>query len=118
MNVVRAITTSVQRTFGQAIVFEVSGVEPDRWLLPEAEAIPIALTLNELLTNAVKHCVGAPRATVHCTLASTDSQVQVLIVNPGALPEGFNLGRIPGGDRKSTRLNSSHSRRSRMPSSA
>ena len=97
VNVVRAITTSVQRTFGQPILFEVSGVEPDRWLLPEAEAIPIALTLNELLTNAVKHCVGAPRATVHCTLASTDSQVQVLIVNPGALPEGFNLGHIAGG---------------------
>ncbi|MEP6874319.1 MAG: PAS domain S-box protein [Burkholderiales bacterium] len=97
VNVVRAITTSVQRTFGQAILFEVSGVEPERWLLPEAEAIPIALTLNELLTNAIKHCVGAPDATVRCTLACGDAQVQVLIANPGALPEGFNLARIPGG---------------------
>ena len=31
---------------------------PQRWALPEPESIPIALTLNELLTNAIKH--GAP----------------------------------------------------------
>jgi PAS domain S-box-containing protein len=97
VNVVRAITGSVQRTFGRTIGFEITGIEPGRWVLPEAEAIPIALTLNELLTNAVKHCVGAPDATVRCTLACAETEVQVLIVNPGTLPEGFNLARIPGG---------------------
>jgi PAS domain S-box-containing protein len=97
VNVVRAITGSVQRTFGQTIGFEVTGIEPGRWLLPEAEAIPIALTLNELLTNAVKHCLSAPDAAVRCTLACAETEVQVRIVNPGALPEGFNLARIPGG---------------------
>ena len=95
--VVEAITSSVQRTFGRPIRFEATGIEPGRWMLPEAEAIPIALTLNELLTNAVKHCVGAPDIAVHCTFACTDAEVQVLITNPGALPEGFNLARIPGG---------------------
>jgi PAS domain S-box-containing protein len=97
VDVVRAITGSVQRTFGQTIRFEVTGIEPGRWLLPEAEAIPIALTLNELLTNAVKHCVGARDATVRCTLACAETEVQVLIANPGALPEGFNVARIPSG---------------------
>jgi len=97
VSVIRAITGSVQRTFGHAIRFDVTGVEPERWLLPEAEAIPIALTLNELLTNAIKHCVGAPDATVLCTFACTDADVQVLIANPGTLPDGFNLARIPGG---------------------
>ncbi len=96
-SVVKAITGSVQRTFGRVIRFETTGVEPGRWMLPEAEAIPIALTLNELLTNAVKHCVGTPDTAVMCTFACADAQIQVLIKNPGVLPEGFNLARIPGG---------------------
>jgi len=95
--VVKAITGSVQRTFGRPIRFEATGFEPGRWMLPEAEAIPIALTLNELLTNAVKHCVGTPDTAVVCTFACTDAEVRVLITNPGLLPEGFNLARIPGG---------------------
>ena len=97
VGVVKAITASVQRTFGHAIHFEVSGDEPERWQLPEAEAIPIALTLNELLTNAIKHSASFPDAVVRCTLACAETEVQVLITNPGALPEGFNLARIPGG---------------------
>src|SRR5206468_7536212 len=89
MSVIKAITSSVQRTFGRPIRFEATGIAPDRWLLPEAEAIPIALTLNELLTNAVKHCVGTADTAVVCTFACSDAGVQVLITNPGALPEGF-----------------------------
>ena len=97
VSVVRAITGSVQRTFGRVIRFDVTGHEPARWQLPEAEAIPIALTLNELLTNAVKHCAGAADVAVTCMLVCADDEVQVQIYNPGALPEGFNLARIPGG---------------------
>jgi two-component sensor histidine kinase len=66
-------------------------------MLPEAESIPIALTLNELLTNAVKHSAAAPEADVMCTLSCTETEVQVSIANEGALPAGFNLARIPGG---------------------
>ena len=55
MSVTQAITVSVQRTFGRTIRFEVLGDAPHEWTLPEAESIPMALTLNELLTNAVKH---------------------------------------------------------------
>jgi two-component sensor histidine kinase len=97
VSVVRAITGSVQRTFGRVIRFEVTGSDATRWQLPEAEAIPIALTLNELLTNAVKHCAGAPDAAVNCSLACSDTEVRILIANPGTLPAGFSLTRIPGG---------------------
>jgi len=97
VGVVRAITSSVQRTFGRPIHFVVVGAEPTRWLLPEAEAIPIALTLNELLTNAVKHSVGGFDAEVLCTLACTDVDVKVTISNQGRLPPEFNLLGIPGG---------------------
>jgi two-component sensor histidine kinase len=97
MSVVQAIAASVQRTFGRSIEFTVAGASAPQWLLPEAESIPIALTLNELLTNAVKHSAAAPGATLSCTLACTDDEVRVTIANPARLPAGFNLARIPGG---------------------
>ncbi len=94
-NVVEAIAASVQRTFGRAIRFGVEGPAPHVWALPEAESIPIALTLNELLTNAVKH--GAPDAEVACTLVCGADGVQIVIENRATLPADFSLARFPGG---------------------
>jgi PAS domain S-box-containing protein len=97
-SVVEAIAGSVQRTFGQGIRFVVEGPVPHRWALPEAESIPIALTVNELLTNAVKH--GAKHggdAEVGCTLHCDEEGVVVIIENAGRLPDGFDLARVPGG---------------------
>ena len=112
VSVMRAIAESVQRTFGRTIRFEVLGAAAPEWLLPEAESIPIALTLNELLTNAVKHspvAVAAVAAAVAvngadavlCTLDCRDgidaNGVQVRVSNLATLPAGFNLARIPSG---------------------
>jgi signal transduction histidine kinase len=94
-NVVEAITGSVQRTFGRTIVLTFEGDERP-WALPEAESIPIALTINELLTNAIKHSQGT-KADVHCALACADDGVRIVIANEGALGPGFKLARIPGG---------------------
>lgn len=93
-SVVEAIAGSVQRTFGRTIRFALEGPAPHRWALPEAESIPIALTVNELLTNAVKHSAGAE---VCCTLTCGEDGVRIAIGNVGRLPEGFNLARVPGG---------------------
>jgi len=97
-SVLEAITGSVQRTFGRAIRLTVEGPTPHVWALPEAESIPIALTLNELLTNAIKHsaAINDPSA-VHCSLMCGDSGIQIAIANRGQLPPGFNLARFPGG---------------------
>jgi len=96
--VVEAITASVQRTFGCAIGFELHESVVD-WALPEAESIPIALTLNELLTNAVKHRSTPPEgdAGVRCRLSCGVTGVHIAIHNRGVLPAGFNLARVPGG---------------------
>lgn len=96
-SVVEAITGSVQRTFGRAIAFafECSAKRP--WALPEAESIPIALTINELLTNAIKHSRAEPDAVVGCALACDDAGVRITISNPGTLAADFKLARIPGG---------------------
>ena len=97
VNVVEAITASVQRTFGRSIRYLAEGPDCRRWVLPEAESIPIALSLNELLTNAVKHSVATADAEVVCTLESGPTGVCIRVANPGRLPRGFDIARIPGG---------------------
>ncbi len=93
-SVVEAIAGSVQRLFGRNVELQVGGAAPHRWALPEAESIPIALTLNELLTNALKHAGdGAVRCEVDCGSA----EVRIAISNPGRLPPGFDLAGVPGG---------------------
>jgi PAS domain S-box-containing protein len=93
-NVLEAIASSVQRVFGRPIAVEVCCADAHRWALPEAESIPIALTVNELLTNAVKH--GSDDA-VRCVLECGDDGVAIDVANRGALPPGFDLARVPGG---------------------
>ena len=93
-SVVEAIALSVQRTFGRTVQVRVHGDGPGHMLLPEAESIPIALTINELLTNAVKH--GAP-GEVQCELALQGEALHVAIRNAGRLREGFSLAQFPGG---------------------
>ena len=93
--VVDAIAQSVQRTFGRPIQLDVDGVNAGDWQLPEAESIPIALSLNELLTNAHKH--GPGQQAIRCLLQSSESGVRIDIRSPGQLPEGFNIDRVPGG---------------------
>jgi two-component sensor histidine kinase len=58
--------------------------------LPESESIPIALTLNELLTNAIKHGDGGD---LRCTLGLLGEGVVLRIAGPGTLPPGFELTR-------------------------
>ncbi|MFY7866127.1 PAS domain S-box protein [Roseateles sp.] len=95
--VMDAIIGSVQRMYGRSISTQIEGATLDRvndWTLPEAESIPIALTLNELLTNAIKH---SPDGHVHCSLICDEASVAVEIINPGHLPADFSLNQVPGG---------------------
>ena len=91
--VLQAIAQSVQRTFGRPI--EVDVAPAAGFVLPEAEAIPIALTVNELLTNAIKH--GGAEGARCAARPGDDGGVVIAVVNPGALPAGFALARVPGG---------------------
>jgi PAS domain S-box-containing protein len=95
--VMEAIIGSVQRMSGHSICSRVEGpteAQAQQWSLPEAESIPIALTLNELLTNAIKHSRDSE---VTCTLICGTGGVAVEIVNPGHLPPDFNINQVPGG---------------------
>ncbi|MET0517394.1 MAG: PAS domain S-box protein, partial [Burkholderiaceae bacterium] len=95
--VMDAIIGAVQRMSGHTISTRLEGETADqvqRWALPEAESIPIALTLNELLTNAIKH---SPDQLISCTLICGSNSVAVEIANPGRLPEGFKVTAVPSG---------------------
>lgn len=90
-----AIVGSVQRMQGRVITTAAEGgALLDDWCLPEAEAIPIALSLNELLGNALRHGNGAQ---VRCQLICDTAGVVVEIANPGRLPEGFLLQNVKSG---------------------
>ena len=88
----RAIAASVQRTFGRTITVAVEGEVPQ--LLPEAESIPVALTVNELFTNAVKHGSGGE---VRCTLGCAGETVLIRIASAGLLPPGIDIAGLRGG---------------------
>ena len=91
---IEAITASVQRTFGRTISVSVDGLAPQRFALPEAESIPIALTINELLTNAIKHSTpGDIRCVLHCD----EVRLAISVHNPGQLRSGFSLAQVPPG---------------------
>ena len=88
----RAIAMSVQRTFGRNILVEAEGELPH--LLPETEAIPVALTVNELLTNAIKH---GSSSEVRLRLAPQGPALLIGIANEGRLPAGFDVAQVRGG---------------------
>ena len=90
--VLQAIAASVQRTFGRRIEV-LAGPLAQHWQMPEAESIPIALTLNELLTNAIKHGQGQ---SVRCEVHAHADRIEIAIANRGRLIEGFDLARMPG----------------------
>ena len=96
-SVAEAIAGSVQRTFGCPIALSLEGDDAEAWLLPEGESIPIALSFNELLTNAVKHTSAQHDGAVRCRLVFGAQRVTMTIANPARLPEGFDVSRFPGG---------------------
>jgi PAS domain S-box-containing protein len=57
------------------------------------ESVPVALILNELLTNAVKHLeAGAEQPTIAVTLSTSGERAVVVVRNePARLPAGFDL---------------------------
>ena len=69
---------------------------PHRFALPEAESIPIALTINELLTNAIKHSAEQGGG-VCCRLDCEAAAVRISVTSASRLPAGFSLAQVPPG---------------------
>jgi len=93
LGVVQGIFGSLSTMFGVKINFEPPPPELWRWGLPEQEAVPLALTVNELGTNAIKYRFPH-EAALTVRLNSRPDGVELIIENPGTLKEGFDLSRI------------------------
>ena len=93
LGVAQGIFSTLSNMFGVEVRFEPP--PPDLWRfgLPENEAVPLALVINELGTNAIKH-----RATrqdgIMVKVTTRPDGMELAIENPGTLKDGFDLAQI------------------------
>ena len=93
LGVAQGIFSTLSNMFGVEVRFEPP--PPDLWRfgLPEHEAVPLALVINELGTNAIKH-----RATrqdgIMVRVTTRPDGMELAIENPGTLKDGFDLAQI------------------------
>jgi len=86
---VRAMANIYSRP-GQQITFDITC---DHLYLPVDQAIPLALVVNELISNTYKHAFkGRPRGTVGISLVSAGGQVRMVVRDDGVgLPDGLDI---------------------------
>jgi PAS domain S-box-containing protein len=96
LGVVQGIFTNLGGMFGAAVNFEAPAPVLWRWGLPEHEAVPLALVINELGTNAIKYRASREQGIAVRLLPRADG-IELRIENSGHLAEGFDLAHINSG---------------------
>lgn len=66
-----------------------------RYRIDEMETVPLALVLNELISNAVKHGGGKTGVNITLSIQPDTNNVQVIITNPGKLLSEVNTPNMP-----------------------
>lgn len=89
-DIVSAIARMLEELTAQPILLQQSDAAHRRYGILEGEAAGIALVLNELMMNAVKHAKG-PGTHVSVGLDRAHDHVRVVISNSGALPAAFRF---------------------------
>lgn len=91
------IVNSVSSLTGVMISLRGLQCAQGRLLIKENETVAIALILNELLTNAVKHSsVTGEAAVVDVNFVREGERACITITNRGCLPPGFKFGEGVG----------------------
>ncbi|OJU86552.1 MAG: hypothetical protein BGO13_03895 [Burkholderiales bacterium 66-5] len=85
-----AVVQGVQQAFNAVLKVNDDPISA-RLLLAHTEAVPIALVLNELMTNAIKHGAGNVQASLHHGTASAT----VTLSNPGHWPQAPAAASAP-----------------------
>jgi PAS domain S-box-containing protein len=93
LGVAQGIFATLSSMFGVEIRFEPPPPDLWRYGLPESEAVPLALVMNELGTNAIKHRASRTDGIMVRVSGRPDGMV-FAIENPGRLPAGFDLAQI------------------------
>jgi PAS domain S-box-containing protein len=96
LGVVQGIFNTLGVMFGVEVRLAPPASALWRWGLPEGEAVPLALVINELGTNAIKYRESRD-LTLEVRVESRPDGVAVRIQNGGRLPAGFDLARISSG---------------------
>ena len=85
-----AIAAGVESIWKKPIVVDIPPVWSPRTIV-ESEAVPVALILNELIANAIKHGDAAKKVIVQIRYESGKDSVIVGVRNCGSIPAGFGL---------------------------
>jgi PAS domain S-box-containing protein len=93
LGVAQGIFQQLATMFGVEVRFEPPPPALWRWGLPENEAVPLALVVNELGTNAIKYR-GSREQGISVRVGTRPEGVELRIENPGQLRAGFDLSRI------------------------
>jgi two-component sensor histidine kinase len=93
LGVAQGIFQNLASMFGASIMFEPPPPDLWRYGLPENEAVPLALVINELGTNAIKHRSSRGDA-IGVRVASRPEGMEFAIENQGQLKAGFRLDDI------------------------
>jgi PAS domain S-box-containing protein len=96
LGVVQGIFNNLGAMFGVEVRLAPSASALWRWGLPEGEAVPLALVINELGTNAIKYRESRD-LTLDVRVEARPDGLAVRIQNAGRLPAGFELARISSG---------------------
>ena len=93
LGVAQGIFHNLANMFGADVRFEPPAADLWKWGLPEGEAVPLALVINELGTNALKYRASRELA-ISVRVAPRPDGVELRIEQPGQLKAGFDLAQI------------------------
>lgn len=88
------IADKVQSLFESPIRIEVNNRRTCVAIVTDREAVPLAIAINELLMNAIKHrsvAAGRDECAVMVSVGGDEKHAEIRIVNQGALPQGFDF---------------------------
>jgi PAS domain S-box-containing protein len=92
---VREICITAQNHAADGTRIDFQAASQCRAILREEDAVSVALIINELVTNAMRHQAGLNESRVVTVRTDeTGEQVQVQVTNPGVLPADFDWTRI------------------------
>ncbi|MDO9326678.1 MAG: ATP-binding protein, partial [Methanoregula sp.] len=70
-------------------------INPEELFLPVDQALPCALVLNEILSNAYKHAFkGRKTGNIEISALQVNDQIRIAVCDDGVgLPDNFEIGR-------------------------
>ena len=93
LGVAQGIFHNLANMFGAEVRFEPPAPDLWRYGLPENEAVPLALVINELGTNAIKHRANRSDP-VNVRVSARPDGMEFAIENTGQLRAGFSFSDI------------------------